>query len=906
MMKTLNKNIRREFKLSLGRFISVSALLMLGVFVLVGLNVTGPNMRQTAQQTYHKVKLADAKITTTLPLDQADRRYLSKLATVKQIAFGYSTDVLIKGTNQAIRVDSMPATLSKIVLTSGHKPQNSHEIVLSDQQRGLYRLNQMITFQAAKSVQHLTLKRSRFKVVGFAMSAEYLKKDNVGNTQAGNGSLGGFAFVDQQAFTSSKPNVARVTLKGLSGAAYSVQYEQQVANKVETLQDKLNHYNKHRISVLRQQLDTQIAVGTSDLSANTISLKSASDKLKAAQTSLTRQLAATRQTGNAVASNLLASQQKQLEQQRTSLNTKQAELKQAQAKITSAKAQRTQLADVGLTIQTRNDYNDGYNNYGEDAQRIDALGKAFPVFFFLIAILVSYTTMRRMVEEKRIEMGTLRALGYGKRAVMREFLVYSSLTALTGTVIGSLLGLVVLPQVIFRAYTANFTFTHLQLALHPEYIAVSLVITFLSTVLASWLAARQALKTIPAQLMLPKPPAKGSRILLERLTLIWRRLSFSHKVTARNLFRYKGRMLMTIIGVAGATALMITGFGIRDSLNTIVTRQFEQISRYDLITVYNPKATTHNVTRVKDAVTDSTQVKAATGLYFANVYATRPQDYAREQIALIVPNRTNSLARYIKLRDSQTGKQLHFSDKGAIVSEKLAKLQQAAVGDHITLHDSDGTAHRIKITGITQMYAGHYVLMNQHYYQQVYGQTMTNNAYLIKLKQASKTNTNRFAAMFNRHSAAVQTVQSRSMKTTITNILNNLNNLIIVLVLSASLLSLVVLYTLTNINVSERIRELATLKVLGFYPREVLMYIYRETTILTATGIIVGLGVGYSFHAYIMALLPPATAMVAPGLSWLNVLISITMTVIFSLIVMMMMNRKIQDVDMLGALKSVD
>lgn len=204
------------------------------------------------------------------------------------------------------------------------------------------------------------------------------------------------------------------------------------------------------------------------------------------------------------------------------------------------------------------------------------------------------------------------------------------------------------------------------------------------------------------------------------------------------------------------------------------------------------------------------------------------------------------------------------------------------------------------------MYAGHYVYMNQHYYQQVYHTKTSSNAYLVTLKHSTSKAVNHFAARFNHQAAAVQTVQSQETKRTITNILSNLNNLILVLVLSASLLSLVVLYTLTNINVSERVRELSTLKVLGFYPREVLMYIYRETNILTGVGILAGIGVGYAFHAYIMALLPPATAMVAPGLTWLNIGISVGLTIVFSLLVMLMMNHKIQSVDMLEALKSVD
>jgi len=489
---------------------------------------------------------------------------------------------------------------------------------------------------------------------------------------------------------------------------------------------------------------------------------------------------------------------------------------------------------------------------------------------------------------------------------MREFLVYSVSTALTGTFLGSILGLVVLPRIIFRAYTANFNFTNLQLSWHPVSVLVGLGLALLSTVLASWLAAQAALKIVPADLMLPKPPANGSRIWLERFTPIWQKLSFSHKVTARNLFRYKGRMFMTIIGVAGATALMITGFGIRDSLNTIVDRQFDQISRYDLVAIYNPAAKTSAVKTAKRAVTTNDNIRRTTTAHVDTVYATTSQEDMREEISLMVPFSPNKLDKYVKLRDYQTGHRLRLTTAGAVVSQKLAKLQHVSVGDHMLVKNSDGTGHRIKIAGITTMYAGHDIYMNRAYYNRIYHNHVTANAYLVALKDTSVQKTTAMAAHFNHQQAAVKTIQSRESKQTITNILNNLNNLILVLVLSASLLSLVVLYTLTNINVSERVRELSTLKVLGFYSNEVLMYIYRETNILTGVGILAGIGIGYGFHAYIMELLPPSTAMVAPGLTCLNVVISVVLTVIFSIVVMVLMNHKIQNVDMLEALKSVD
>ncbi|WP_056947226.1 FtsX-like permease family protein [Secundilactobacillus odoratitofui] len=905
-MKMLSKNIAREFKMSRARFISVSALLMLGVFVLIGLNATGPNMRHTAQQAYTAEHLADAEVSSTVALNAKDRSTIQNLDGIKTVEFGHTTDMVIKNSSHALRIQSNPDKLSQMTLTKGHQAKTDDQIVLSNQLRGRYRLGDTITLATGKAGKTSGLNHKTYTIVGFATSTEYLKKDKLGSTSLGNGSLYGFAYVKASAFKSTKPNVARLAFTKTKGEAYSTAYEHHAATLTDKLQKTLNRRNCARVTSLRNDLNDEISTAEAQIQRNERALTAATKRLTTAQTQLTAQLKQAQAANSSTALTQLKTQQQKLTAQKKALKTKQTALTTAKSKVADARAQKATLDDVTLNIESRNNYNDGYNNYGEDASRIDALGKSFPAFFFLIAILVCFTTMRRMVEEKRIEMGTLRALGYTKGEVMREFLIYSVGTALTGTIIGSYLGLVTLPRIIFRAYTANFNFSTLKLALHPGLVGLGLLLALLSTVLASWLAARQSLKLVPAELMLPKAPVSGSRILLERVTPIWRKLSFSYKVTARNLFRYKGRMLMTIIGVAGATALMITGFGIRDSLNTIVNRQFSQISQYDLVAVYNPNATQTAVKKAQQSVTDASTVKRQTAVYFENVYATTANSDSRESVSLMVPKTPSQLDQYIKLRDVSSGKRSQLSNHGAIVSQKLAKLQGVSVGDTFKLKDTDGTAHQIKVAGITTMYAGHDVYMNQTYYTKVYGHAATMNAYLVSLKKSTTSKVNDFAKQFNQHEAAVQTVRSQDAKQTITNILSNLNNLILVLVLSASLLSLVVLYTLTNINVSERVRELSTLKVLGFYPKEVLMYIYRETNILTGVGILVGVGVGYAFHAYIMGLLPPSTAMVAPGLTWLNVGISVGLTVLFSLVIMVMMNHKIQSVDMLEALKSVD
>lgn len=933
-MKTIYKNIGREFKMSLGRFLSVSALLALGVFVLIGLNVTGPNMRKTAQIEYAKSNLSDAKISSTIPISAETQRYFNDLKEIEKIEYGYTTDTLIKDSESALRIESLPDTLSKINITDGRKPENSSEVLLSNNLKNKYKINDKIKVQAPKDSQSLKIKNSELTVVGFVTSSEYLKKDKIGTTSIGNGSLSGFAYVTKEAFKENQPDFARLSLKKINGKAYSEEYEKKSSEIVSQLQTKLNVENDSRIATLSKELDDQVREGNEKITEATNKLieveKEISDGkkqisnakviLQESQNELDKNIKIAIESGQAtLLENLnakqvvLDSQRKELLEKENLLNDKANSLTESkrtiqgfESKVKDAEESKNSLNNVSLLIENRNDYNDGYNNYGEDTDRIDALGKTFPILFFIIAILVSFTTMRRMVEEKRIEMGTLRALGYSKLDVMKEFLLYSFSAALLGTTIGSFLGLIVLPQIIFKAYSANFTFIDLNLSLHPWYILIGLLISLLSTVLASWLAARKELKEFPTTLMTPKPPKDGSRIFLERITPIWKNMSFSHKVTARNLFRYKSRMFMTIIGVAGATALMLTGFGIKDSLDSIVKQQFDNITKYDVIAVYNTKDSEKNVSKVENKVTHNNKVESFTEVYYDSVYSKKKGEAVKQNISLMVPSDNSTFYQYTVLKDYKTNKPLKLSSSGAIISEKLSKVEDVKVGDTLTIYDNNGQPHDIKVSEITKMYAGHYIYMSQDYYKSVYGDEESNNSYLVNLKDSSKKSIDQFSVDYNSLEASLGVIQSDELKSTITNILNNLNNMILVVVIAASLLSMVVLYTLININVSERIRELSTLKVLGFYPKEVLMYIYREANILTGAGILFGLGIGYVFHGYIMSVLPPASAMVAPGLSWINIIISISLTIVFSLIIMLIMNYKIQKVDMLEALKSVE
>ncbi|PWG00591.1 ABC transporter permease [Levilactobacillus bambusae] len=855
-------NTWRELKGSLARFFSIAILLGLGVFVIVGLKSTGPDMRETAISEYQKENLADAQITSPVGFTGADQKAIRQRSSVKTVRFGQMTDVQLKG--RAVRVLSTPKTLSTVTVVSGHLPKKQNEIALGTQLEKTYRVGQTITLDGkTKNSKPARLAQRRFKVTGFVKSSEFTRKENLGTTSLSTGQLTTFAVVPKGSFTSQTPNLARVNFKPVTGQAYSKTYEDGVNHQITEIQPFLNHRAKLRRNQLLSDVNQQVKQGQTQL------------------TLLTQQLT-------------LAGQQPAKNQQ----------IKQLQKGLKSATSQRQSIRAITYPIKSRNDYNAGYSAMGANAQRVDVLSDSFPIFFFAVAILVCFTTMQHMVAEKRTEMGTFRALGYSKSESVFSFLTYGILSAVLGTVVGAYLGSTFLPRAIYRAYTADFNYGSLQLQTHWGVIGVAGLLALGCILAAIWSSAYPALKEQAAQLMLPKPPKGGSRILLERWTWFWRRLSFSHKVTARNLFRYKGRMLMTLSGVAACVALLITAFGIRDSLNNIVTVQYRDIVHYDLIGVYNPDSSAKD--QYLKTAQKSSQVKRSTGLYTETVTAKNSTLLDNQSISLLVPQNEQQFSQQLSLRSATTHRQLTIPQNGVIVTQKLAKLFNLKQGDTFTFKSATGHAYHVKVAGIAEMYMGHDLVMGPHEYRRIFDQKFVPNAQMIQLKNRRSATINQMARRLTRQSASETVVESNDAKQMIETVLTGLNQVVLILIVASSVLAFVVLFTLTYVNVSERIRELATLKVLGFYPNEVDLYIFRETIILTLVGILIGYGLGDWLHAYIMTVLPPEMAMAQLSLHPANFMVSTVITLLFLVLVMVVMAKQIRRIDMLGALKSVD
>ena len=865
--KTLNKEIRRSITGSLGRFISIFSLMLLGTFAFVGLKVSGPDMRATAEEFYRQHQLADLTVTSTLGLDETDQRLINETKGLKKAEFGYFQDLVIKGKESSLRLFSKPDELSTYELMSGKLPQSNSEIALDYLYDSQYKIGQSIDFTPPKSEDSDLLKNHSFKIVGFVKSSEYVDKSNFGATTVGTGKLNGYGLVTKDAFDSKVYMIARLSYKNLQNISiFDDKYDNRLKREQKALENTFKNQPEKRLAALKVDPEKQIIEAKSQISHEESQLKQQENQLIAQK--------------NQIGESSSAQTIEQLNGAQNQIDAGKEKLASAKAELAKKEAALNQLEEPTYQINNRKEGNPGYKTFLEDSTRIDSLSNIFPVVLFAIALLVSLTTMTRFVEEERGNLGLLKALGYSNREIRKKFMVYGLVSSGLGALVGTIIGHTFLPLAVFNAYTASSTFSNLRLTFSPLWTIVAFAIAIACSLLPAYWVVRKELKEVPASLFLAKVPKAGSRILLEKIDFIWKRMSFTYKVTARNLFRYKKRMLMTIFGVAGCTALLVMGFGIRDSISGLASKQFGQILHYDMIAIEKNKV--------------SDKEKEASG------------KLEKQEVSLIATNQSDDLSKYVSLESRKNNQKIVLNDSGAVISEKFAELLGLKVGDSLTLKDDENKPVRIKVSAITEMYMGHYIFMNQSVYQKVFKKDFMTNGQLIKLKNASVNNIQKMSAQLMQEDGIQAISQNSDLKKVIESFMYGINSVMIVLITCAILLAIVVIYNLTNINVSERIRELATIKVLGFYDREVTLYIYRETILLSFLGILVGFGLGNYFHQVIMNQLSADQIMFAPGLLWTNLLLSAAITFATTLLLALVVHFKLKAVDMLGALKSVD
>lgn len=581
----------------------------------------------------------------------------------------------------------------------------------------------------------------------------------------------------------------------------------------------------------------------------------------------------------------------------------QKKLDDAQEQIIRAENEIEKLSKPQWYVLDRN-YLYSFVDYGKTADRIDAIAKVFPVFFFLVASLVCLTTMTRMVDEQRGVIGVYKALGYTNRAIALKYVLYAASASLFGGILGILLGMRVFPKVIYEAWSMMYTLPPLQRVQQTPLVIISILIGILVTTLSALGACYKELRETPALLMRPKAPKVGKKIFLERINVLWKRLSFSQKVTARNLFRYKKRFFMTIIGIAGCSALLLAGFGLSDSISQVVNKQYKEIFTYDLNMKYKAIAGEYEQQSVIYIVDGNSSVESYLRGTELNAKVRSKKDDI--SVTLIIPSDNEKFKEYITLRERISQKPINIPDEGVVISEKLAKELNVNIGDAIEIDNSDGARKKVIVSGITENYVFHYAYMSSEYYKDIFRLAPKVNSLMIKLKETSAEEESKLGSMLIKNESVASVEFYSAAADTFEDTVKILNSIVVVIIISAGLLAFVVLYNLTNINIGERIREIATIKVLGFYNGEVSSYVYRENIILSVIGSAVGLFVGVILHRFIMVSIEQDGVMFGNHINGLSFLYSFAITLVFVILVNIFMYRRLKNIPMVESLKSVE
>lgn len=572
----------------------------------------------------------------------------------------------------------------------------------------------------------------------------------------------------------------------------------------------------------------------------------------------------------------------------------------AEEKIADARRKVADIESCEWYLFSRS-YNPGYTGYGQDADRMANLASVFPVIFFLVAALVCLTTMTRMVEEQRVQIGSLKAMGYSGLAISRKYLLYGLLPSLTGGVFGLVIGYILFPKMIFTAYQIMYQMPNIELRAYGGISAYSLLAAVACTTLATLWACLATLRETPASLMRPRTPKAGKRVFLEYIKPLWRKMSFTHKVTARNLFRYQKRFWMTVIGIGGCTALIIAGFGMRSSLLFTMSRQYDDLFHYSAQVTLSSNVLPEERQVVEDFLAGDSRVvndvpcTASSATVITSSYSTT---------AYVEVMEANEIGKVIDLLDYKTGEPITMEDTGVYIDQKLSELLKVSVGDTFFL---DGDARGdVTVAGIYEHYTGHFIYMTPSYYEQTLHADSEPNAYLMNFTSDDTDTCNAIFEKLLSMNGVVTTSRMRDTQDTYMHSMERVDFVVVIIILAAAALAMVVLFNLSNINITERQRELATIKLLGFYDKEVSAYVYRENIVLTVFGILMGCFMGHWLHIYLVRSTEIDLMMFGRQTAPSAYVYAAILTMLFSVLVNVLAHFKMKKIDMVESLKSAE
>lgn len=876
MKKTLRKDILRSIRTSKARFLSLFLLMTIGSFALIGLKVTGPDLARSGNQFIQSNKVMDLSVLASSGLSEQDKKELEEIPNAS-IEFANLLDVEEVENKDSVRLYSLPEKLSKPILKEGKLPEQNNEIALASWQKKRYKIGESITFSAKESK---LLKEKQFKVVGFVDSSEIWSKKNLGNSGSGDGQLSYYAFIKSDVFNMPS-NLARITYDKLAKMdSFSNAYQELLEKYENKLQKKLKDNGIARLKEIQLQSQKSLTIAKAELT-----------RAKAEISTQEKVLSYLDEDEATIAKN-------KIDQAKEKILAQDKELEKHQKAI-----ENLPTPQYSLFSRTLLPGGEGYQIYKSSVGSITKVGHIFPVVLYLVAALVTFTTMTRFVDEERVNSGLYAALGYSKNDVLRKFLIYGFLASFLGSTVGILGGTYLLSSQIAKIITKPLILTEIRYYFYWKDACLAYFLASLSALLPVYLIVRKELFQVPAQLLLPKAPTKGSKIILESITILWQKLSFTQKVTLRNIFRYKQRMLMTIFGVAGSVALLFSGLGIRSSLSKVLDHQFNQLSPYHLLVIGNDNDFENS--KAVQSFLKNNAIKDYKKSDFARLALSISGLHELQTSSLIISHE-KQLSPLLNFKEIKTKSSVDIPEKGVLMSEKLARFYKAKVGQKVILTDNQGRHFKVEVANIIETNVGHYLVMSNDYYRSVFSKVKAQPAYYISLKDSDEKAVKKIARKAFDINATESVIQNTVLIKTVNALVNSLNQIMLFLVILSVLLALVILYNLTTINIAERLRELSTVKVLGFHDSEVTLYIYRETVILSTLGIAIGIVVGRYLHSYIMTVISAANMNFGKDVDLYVYLIPIIAIALLVFALGIIVHAKLKKLNMLEALKSVD
>ncbi|HKM34386.1 MAG TPA: FtsX-like permease family protein [Lachnospiraceae bacterium] len=960
MKSMIKRTTIREIKHSFGRYFAILAIVALGVGFFAGLKVTKKAMTVSANQYLSEGQLYDLRLLSTLGFENQDVEALKEKDDVRSVEGAVFADIIIvhdKGNDTVIKAHSLTENINQVVLVSGRMPKQPDECVVDSNLFKEDAIGTTITLSQSNSEEDLeNFSFHNYKITGIVQSPYYVQFER-GNTSIGNGMISGFIYLLRDGFQMDYNTEIYVKFNE-DFPIYSDAYKEYIEDREETwktyceeqaerryqsiLQDANEEYSEaeakletEKIKALKelsdaekklQDAETEIKIGEKQLSdaekeiaENDAAIQLKEKELISAQIALSQNQI---DTGKSA----IEDAKKQLKAATTVLDQKKKEIEEAKVKLADGKQEyeeanqefqkqikdaENQLSDAKKEIEKLQkpdtyvlgrDTNVGYVCFENDSNIVDGIANVFPVFFFLVAALVCMTTMNRMVDEQRTQIGVLKALGYSEFVIMSKYLFYSGSAAVLGGISGYFLGTYFFPLVIWNTYGIMYDMGKFSYVFDCKLAIISLAVAILCSMGTTWFSCRYVLLEVAAGLMRPKAPKSGKRVFLEYVPFLWNRLKFLQKVSVRNIVRYKKRFFMMILGISGCTALLVTGFGIKDSIADVAMQQFQEIEVYDISVtlqdgIYNMQDTD------SDTIIDALDSHHSNYLFAQQNTMDLVSDGKIKSVNIIMVQNPDQVGSFLDLHTSK-GEPITYPKVGeTVICNKIADTFHLEIGDEIILRTNTMKELKATVSGICENYVYNYIYISPLTYRDQIGEPSYKTIYVTL---SEEEDAHAVAAKLMKQDQVTGATVISDMMERFSSMMDSLDYIVLVVLFCAAALAFIVLYNLNNINITERVREIATIKVLGFYKKETASYVFRENMVLTGIGCGLGLLLGKLLHSYVMNEINIDVVSFDIHINGISYLCSIGLTFAFAWIVNRFMSGKLDRINMAESLKSVD